>query len=199
MATDTIPSAPPPTRENANEGFIEQQIARTQRHVKGNDLLTAAVQWGALFLGALIAFVLLDHWVLAFSTTGRWLVWGALGVGSLRYFQTQIWPLLTRNINQVYAAKVIEDSQPQLHNSLLNYLLLRRSPQGAPLVVVDALRQRAAYDLAHVPHEQLFDYSPLIRMGYIICTLTVLLAISLPLRVCWCLGVASRDLHAWSW
>ena len=60
-------------------------------------------------------------------------------LGALTYFTVKVFPLLTRKINPVYAAKVVEESQPSIKNSLINYILLRRSKNKVSRSVVNAI------------------------------------------------------------
>ena len=177
MATGTLPEPPrvsPPTAETAPERFIDQQLRRTQRQVQIVDLGAALVVWLAGVLASLLVLALCDHWLMPIGTVGRWLALSALVCGSAYFFVTQLGPLVWRRINSAYAAKVIEDAEPSLKNSLLNFLLLRGQPNGVPEVVVDQLRQRAAADLSHTPVDHAVDRTPLIRLGYMLCGIVLL-------------------------
>jgi hypothetical protein len=180
MATDTLPpplpTPPPGLPESAvANNYIEQQLDRTRQQVKLHDLAVAAVIWLCGLAAALLVLTLCDHWFLPLANWARWLAWGVLLSASAGYFALRMWPLLVGRINQVYAAKVIEDSQPNLNNSLLNYLLLKRPQEKVPSFVVDALSKRAAVDLSRLPAEHVIDATPLIRLGLVLSGLLLCL------------------------
>jgi hypothetical protein len=163
--------------ETPPDVYIDRQLRRTQWQVRMLDIGAALVIWLVAVLASLLVFALIDHWVVALGTVGRWLALLALVGGSLYYFATQVGPLVWRRINSAYAAKVIEDAEPSLKNSLLNFLLLRKNPSGVSDLVVDALRQRAAADLSHAPIDHVVDRTPLIRLGYVLCGVMVVFAL----------------------
>lgn len=178
MATETLPKPPRVAQRptSASDGVIDRQLRRTQFQVRVVDIFVSLVVWMVAVLASLLLLALCDHWIVSIGTIGRWLALLALVAGSGYYFAVQLGPLLWRRINSAYAAKVIEDAEPSLKNSLLNFLLLRGNPAGVPEVVVDALRERAASDLTHTQIDQPVDRTPLIRLGYILCGVMVVFA-----------------------
>lgn len=178
MATELLSPPRPPRKspEREPDQFIDRQLRRTQLQVRLVDLVASLVVWLVAVLAGLLLVALCDHWVVTLGTFGRWLALVALVGGSGYYFAVQLGPLVLRRINSAYAAKVIEDAEPSLKNSLLNFLLLRGNPAGVPEVVVDALRERAASDLTRAPVDQAVDRAPLIRLGYVLCGVMVVFA-----------------------
>lgn len=125
-------------------------------------------------IGFLLVLTLIDHWVIALSWWGRWLALVALLAGAGCYVALQIVPLMLRPINPVYAAKAIEEAEPSLKNSLINFLLFRQDRQAVHQVVYSALEQRAATDLSHVPIENAVDRSKVIYIGYVLAGMLAL-------------------------
>ena len=159
-----------------SDRIIDQQLARTRRRVKLVDL-------GAILMGLVgaviiyaLALVLLDHWVVDLGTAGRSLALGILVVGTGYYCVRLVLPLLLRPINPSYAARAIEQSDPSLKNSLINFLMFRRDPTPTGRLVYRALQQRAALDLRQVNIDLAVDQSRLIRMGYVVVALMILFA-----------------------
>ena len=74
-------------------------------------------------------------------------------------------------VNPIYAADCIERSQPTLKNSLINFLLLRRSRAPMAKVVYEAIEQRAATDLSQVEVGSSVDRTRLIRIFYVLMAL----------------------------
>ena len=77
-------------------------------------------------------------------------------------------PLLIRHVNPTYAARLIEQSQPSLKNSLISFLFLRPDRQGARGVVYRAMQERAAADISGVQVDAAVDRSRLIHVGYVL-------------------------------
>ena len=156
--------------------FIEAQLLRTRRRVKLVDLGTV----GMGFLGGMLAFLLvcvvIDHWVMDLGWGGRVgaliLLGIALGYGAAG----RLVPLIRRGVNPVYAAKAIEQSEPSLKNSLINFLMFRRDASTTSRLVHQALRQRAALDLQQVNLDLAVDQTRMIRLGYAVVALMVLFA-----------------------
>jgi hypothetical protein len=118
--------------------------------------------------------VIVDAWVVEL---GFWARIGALVVlvgGSLVYFAMVMLPLAWRRINPAFAARTIEQSEPSLKNSLINFLSFRARREGLHAVVYHALQQRAAADLSHTPVESAIDYSRLLRIGYVLAGLLLI-------------------------
>jgi hypothetical protein len=156
--------------------IIDQQLARTRRRVKFVDLsVTLMVLVGGVILYAL-AIVLVDHWVLELSTLGRITALVLLLVGAGFYCVRAVFPLVLRHINPSFAARAIEQSNPSLKNSLINFLMFRREPTPTGRLVYRALQQRAALDLRNVNVDLAVDKSRLIHVGYLVSALMILFA-----------------------
>ncbi|HVC93301.1 MAG TPA: hypothetical protein VND64_06395, partial [Pirellulales bacterium] len=140
MAAGTsLPS--PPLSESPREGqvvaydrYLESQLLRTRRHVKSVDLAGATMLLLAGSLVYLLLVALVDQWLVSggLGFGGRLIALLIFGAGTLAFTALWVGPLVLRRINPVYAAFTIERSQPSLKNSLVNFLLLRSSPQGLP-------------------------------------------------------------------
>jgi len=155
--------------------YVNQQLEKTRRGVKSNDLLAGLL---TVFVGALafmLTVALWDAWVAELSTTGRWLALIMLILGCLSYSTRYLLPLMIRRINPDYAAKMIEDAKPSFKNSLLNYVSLRRTDATISPAVLDAVSRQAASDLSTVPADATVDRSKLIRIGFALIGLMILI------------------------
>lgn len=181
MASGTANSPPRPTHRDSeprlhSDLFIEQQLARTRLRIKLVDLAMASmVLVGAVILYVLL-WVLVDHWVVALTGWGRFFAWSLLLLGIAYYGAAWIVPLLRRRINPSYAARAIEESDPSLKNSLINFLTFRRDRSAAGRLMFRALQQQAAFDLRRVNLDLAVDRTRLIHVGYVVVGLMVLLA-----------------------
>ena len=115
MATVTQPTPPPAPRTESRDGYqryIEEQLERTSSQVKLNDLFGASMLLIAGILSFFLAVAIIDHWVYGLGAFGRWLALAVLVAGSGFYFIRVILPLIVGRINPVYAARMIERSEP---------------------------------------------------------------------------------------
>ena len=160
-----------------HDQIIEQQLARTKRRVKWVDLGSLAMGLVGGIIVYLMIVVLIDHWVTGLSGLGRFVALLVLLLGAAYYVAAFLVPPFLRRINPAYAARAIEQSDPSLKNSLINFLMFRRDATPTNRLVYQALRQRAATDLRDVNIDLAVDRTKLIRVGYVVVALMVLFAI----------------------
>ena len=159
-----------------SERYIQDQLRRTQRQLKLVDLVSSTLLLLAGVVSGLLLVIIVDHWIYPLPIWGRWLAFLGLLGGIGVYLARVIWPLWTGRINPVYAARSIEQSDPTLKNSLVNFLLFRDDRAGLRAAIYSALERRAATDLSHVEIETAVDYSRVIRLGYLLAGILALAA-----------------------
>jgi hypothetical protein len=156
--------------------YIEAQLNRTRRDVKLVDLSGSLMVLSAAVFGILLILAVVDHWILALSVWARWAMLSGIAVAVAWYFVRAVLPLLISQVNPIYAARTIEQSEPSLKNSLVNYLMFRDDRAGLRAGIYEALKQQAASDLTHVPVESAVDRTRLIRVGYVLAAILALFA-----------------------
>jgi len=152
------------------ETLIDQRLRVTRRHVKSVDVTVGLMVLAIGSLAYLMAVALADHWLakggLGFAARltllAAWLAAAGL------YFARVVLPSLWHRVNPVFAARTIEQSQPTLKNSLINFLLLRTSREQVAPAIYQALEHRAAADLTQVPVDAVVDRSRIVRLGYVL-------------------------------
>ena len=145
--------------------YIDLQLAKVRTYVRLSDLAVAVTT--GVTLVALLVFlaILIDHWIVDLGRFGRFSVLAsAIGILTFVFF-ARVLPLLAKRLNPAYVAKVIENSEPSLKNSLLNFVLFRSQTKPVRKVVLDAVERQAAADLAHVDIDATIDHTPIIRIG----------------------------------
>ena len=157
--------------------FIDQQLTRIRWRVKWVDLGSLAMGLIGAVTAYLMLMVFIDHWVVALSGWGR--LFGLLGLvlGIAFYAGAYLVPPFLRRINPAYAARAVEQSDPSLKNSLINFLTFRRDATPTNRLVYQALRQQAATDLREVNIDLAVDRTRLIRVGYVVVALMVCFAL----------------------
>jgi hypothetical protein len=181
MPTGTLPPPPPAEKQSAVERQqpvdavtidrgISEQLKRARFHVWVADLVGILALWLAITLTTFILASACEHWIAPFGVLGRTVFLSGL-VGSAVYFiGWKLAPLLLRRINNVFAARVIEQHDPTLKNSVVNFLYIKDeivgSNGGMHEVVVENLRRRAAADLTRVQVDSAIDRTTMFRYAY---------------------------------
>jgi hypothetical protein len=157
----------------AYDQYVDQQLAKVMSYVRLSDLATGLLGIATFLVGTFLLLALVDHWLFDLGRLGRLLGFVAIGLGVLAGLLRLIVPLITRRVNPAYAAYVIEEGEPRLKNSLLNYIFLRRDPRGLREIVYSAVEQQAATKLSHVDVEAVIDHTPVVRTGIALAGLVV--------------------------
>ena len=159
-----------------SDRYLAQRLEAASADYKG-----AALQ--AFLLGAAVAGcvwlacgILAEHWFVP-GGLPRWARWMWLGLGLIGLVAAAVrWllPLMRYRVNLVYAAREIEREHPELHNDIVNTVLVRARPDGAAAVVVKSLKRRAAKSLAGVPGDGVIDRKLAVRLA---CSLALMVGL----------------------
>ncbi|HAN97513.1 MAG TPA: hypothetical protein DCQ98_08835, partial [Planctomycetaceae bacterium] len=147
------------------EGFIDRQLSRAAAQVRLFDLVGGLLVWSTSVLAILLALAVVDAWILPLGPTARWLALIGLVGGSFAYLVLRVGPPLVRRINPMFAAKMVEESRPELKNGLMNLLTLRQSPDLVRKRVLGELATRTAGELSSIPVDSAIDRGHVIRIG----------------------------------
>lgn len=112
---------------------------------------------------------MIDHWLLPLPVLGRWLFW-IIGVGGTAGWMVwYLFPVILQRINPVYAARRIEQSNPQFKDGLVSWLELEQLPDnGVPRGIMAGLARHAAKYLHDQDPSSTVDSSALIRVAGIL-------------------------------
>ena len=156
--------------------YVNGQLDRTRRQVKSTELITHLLVVTIFVVGILQLMALVDAWVWSFNSLARWMCFIFLVVSAVGYLCLMVGPLLLRKIHPDYAAKMIEEIQPNFKNSLLNYVSLRKQPKTTHAAVMDAVTKQAAIDLQTVPEDATVDRSSIVQIGFYLLGLIAFVA-----------------------
>src|SRR5262249_41758777 len=98
-----------------------------------------------------------------------------VGVGGTLAWRV-LFPLL-RRVHPLYAARVIEQSDPNLKSNLVNFVDVRQSNMASAPVGLKAMEKRAAVELSHIDVEEAVDRRPLLRIAYALLAVVVVSAL----------------------
>jgi len=177
MSTDapsSMSTAKAAATRSVGTDSIRRKINRTRRSVKLAELVAGLLLFAAGSLLFLLTLAVVDHWIIGLSFTARLMAFLVYLVAAAGFLWIYVAPLLFHSINPMYAARMIEQGQPTLKNSLLNFLFLSQNHQGTHKAVLDAVENQAATDISALSLEHLVDYSKAIRFGYILAALAIL-------------------------
>ncbi|MEX0794737.1 MAG: hypothetical protein WD045_16485 [Pirellulaceae bacterium] len=175
MATDvssSASSARPTTMADLDVG-IRRTINQTRRRVKLAELATGLLIFASASISLLLVLTLVDHWVIGLGFTARLAALLMFLAGGGWFLYRYVAPLLFHSINPMYAARVIEQGQPELKNSLMNFMFLSREEKQVHKAVLQAVRTQAETGLANIPIDHIVDYSKAIRLGYVLAFLAI--------------------------
>ncbi|MBI1247486.1 hypothetical protein GC197_06515 [bacterium] len=160
--------------KSQTQDFVRRKINRTRRSVKLAELAAGLLLFSAGSLLFLLALVIVDHWIVGLSFSVRLISFLLYIAAAGAFMWIYVAPLLFHSINPLYAARMIEQGQPSLKNSLLNFLFLSQNQQGTRKAVLDAVEHQAANDISSLSLEHLVDYTKAIRVGYVLAALAVI-------------------------
>ena len=155
--------------------YVDYQLQRTREQIRWTDLLTALTGIAVAVLAYTLVFVLLDHWVIegGFSVTARIAMLTLLVAGTTVWLARKVLVPATRRVNSLFAARTIEQSAPDLKDSLLNLIDLKRSGRPLPEGIGASLEKRAAVGLSQIDMEQTVDRRLLMRLALALLALVV--------------------------
>lgn len=173
MSTHTTQPAP----ASQYDHYIDDQLEKTRVRIKTVDLFTGLFTMAAWTLGVLLVFALIDSWIWPLGTVGRCIGLILLLGGFIFIGVSYVLPLFLKKINPRYAARMIEQSKPRFKNSLINYLWTKAGGSTGNASIANAMSRAAAEDLSQVSASESVDQSHLIRSGFIVVGLTIIMVL----------------------
>jgi hypothetical protein len=155
--------------EGANsDAYLAGRLAAASADYKGVALTTFILGATLGAIGWLACGVLVEHWLVVggLPRPVRWAWLGAGLVGLAAAALRWLLPLVRYRVNLVYAARQIEREHPELHNDLVNTVLVRARPAGSAPLVVTSLKRRTARQLADVAADTTIDRTMALRLAY---------------------------------
>src|SRR6516225_3993961 len=179
MATTTESPRPDAQHYVDYEEYVDFQLEKTRSSIKLTDIFTTLTALAVAVIGYLLVFVVLDQWVIdgGFGYAARV---GLLGVLAAVVLGTLTWRVLLpviRRVHPLYAARVIERSDPNLKSNLVNFVDVREANAQSAPVVLKAMQKRAAVELSHIDVEEAVDRKPLLRIAYALLAVVVVCAL----------------------
>ena len=161
------------------EEYVDYQLEKTRSIVKRTDILTTLTTLAVALIAYLFAFVVFDQWIIAggFGYASRVVLLSlvlAVVTGTLVW--RVLFPLM-RRVHPLYAARVIEKSDPQLKSNLVNFVDVKLSNAASAPAVLKSMQKRAAVELSHIDVEEAVDHRPLLRVAYALLAVVIVAAL----------------------
>jgi hypothetical protein len=160
------------------EEYVDYQLEKTRSIVKRTDILTTVTTLAMAVIAYLFAFVVFDQWIIpgGFGYAARVVLLGlVLALVTATLVWRVLFPLL-RQVHPLYAARVIERSDPQLKSNLVNFVDVKLSNAESAPVVLKSMQKRAAVELSHIDVEEAVDHRPLLRVAYALLAVVIIAA-----------------------
>lgn len=150
--------------------YVGLKLEKTRSTIRTTDLLTTLAGLAAMFLGYLLVFVILDQWAVSdgFSPLWRWILLSTLMISTIAWLILKVGIPSLQSVNRLFAAKEIEDAEPDLKGSLLNLVDLKTAGRPINPTILKALERQTALRLQKVNIDQAIDHRPLIRTAYLL-------------------------------
>jgi hypothetical protein len=159
--------------DSKSERYLARRLAAAGNDFKGVALITFLLAAAVGTLAWFGAGAAVEHWCVP-GGLPRWARWAWLAtwlVTLAAAVARWIVPLVRYRVNMVYAARVIEREHPELHNDIVNAVLVKAHPDESAPLVVRSLERRAAKSLAAVPAEGVIDRGPAVRLAAVLAVL----------------------------
>jgi hypothetical protein len=159
--------------ESKSERYLAKRLAAAGAEYKGVALTTFLLAAGVGGMLWLACGVVAEHWLVP-GGLPAWLRWAWLAAGAVLLAAAVIrWvlPLIRYRVNLVYAARMLEQEHPDLHNDVVNAVLAQAHADETTPLVVKSLRRRAARQLSGRSGDGLVDRGPALKLAYALAAL----------------------------
>jgi hypothetical protein len=179
MATTTEAPRPDAQQYVDYEEYVDFQLGKTRSSIKLTDIFTTLTALAVAVIGYLLVFVVLDQWVIegGFGYAARVSLLTVLAAVVLGTLTWRVFLPVIRRVHPLYAARVIERSDPNLKSNLVNFVDVREANAQSAPVVLKAMQKRAAVELSHIDVEEAVDRRPLLRIAYALLAVVVVCAL----------------------
>jgi hypothetical protein len=172
------PLAVPPWTTEAKDGsksdqYLARRFASASADFKSMALATFLLAFAVAAVLWLLVGVLVEHWLVpgGLPDPVRW-AWFVVGLAAAVWACGKwLLPLVRYRVNLVFAARELERGHPDLHNDLVNAVLVKEHSGDAAEAVVKSLRRRAARRLSSVGEEGIVDRTPAVRLAWALTAL----------------------------
>ncbi len=157
--------------------YLDKRLAEAGANYKSVAFATFLLTTMVVGVGWLLFGVVLDHWWIAGGmpvwVRWSWLLTGGLGIGIVAW--KWLVPILRYQVNVLYAARSIEQEFPELHNDLVNAILVNPGEANPHKdLITGSLDKRAARQMTTIPTDAVIDQQHLVSLAAVLACLVFL-------------------------
>ena len=154
--------------------YLDKRLAEASSNYKSVAFATFLLTTMVAGFCWLLFGVVLDHWWIAGGMPvwirWTWLLTGTLGVGAIAW--KWLVPILRYQVNVLYAARSIEQEFPELHNDLVNAILVNPGETDPHKdLITRSLDKRAARQMTTIPTDTVIDQQHLVSLAVVLACL----------------------------
>lgn len=155
-----------------SDDLINEQLEKTKSEIRWVDFFGTLAALATVALSFALIGAVLDHWIFRYGLTvsGRITLAGIFAALLILLFLCRLYPICRYKLNPLYAADILEKSQNNGKNPIINWFLLKKTcaPKSISLTdasVLNGITAEALRHLEEMPQETVVDHSPIIRWG----------------------------------
>ena len=163
-----------------SERYVAARLATAGADYKGVAITIFVLAVLLFTLVWLVVGVFAEHWLVpgGLPRWARWIWFATTFIVLAGAIIRWVIPLIRYRVNLVYAARVIEQEHPDLHNDLVNAVLVKNNEEGSSQRMVRSLKRRAAKQLSSVPSgDVVVDRQSVLRLVYVIAAFIMVLSL----------------------
>ena len=154
--------------------YLDKRLAEAGSNYKSVAFATFLLTTMVAGFCWLLFGMVLDHWWIAGGMPvwirWTWLLIGTLGVGAIAW--KWLVPILRYQVNVLYAARSIEQEFPELHNDLVNAILVNPGETDPHKdLITRSLDKRAARQMTTIPTDTVIDQQHLVSLAVVLACL----------------------------
>ena len=160
-------AAGPAEQATKSDRYLARRLAEASADFKSVAFTTFLLGVSVAAAVWLVCGVVLEHWLVP-GGLPVWARWTWLGTGLAALLAAVVrWlvPLLRYRVNLVYAARALESEHPELHNDLVNTVLVKARGDEAAGAILRSLERRTARSLARLPNDGAVDRTLAVRLA----------------------------------
>ncbi|MFN7720030.1 MAG: hypothetical protein ACK5PD_01350, partial [Pirellulaceae bacterium] len=163
-----VPSPNPGSQSQLLGDSLQDYLRRASAAIQATEFSQRVLRGAIAGLLTLMVLILIDHWVWPLPIAARLVAFLLLSTGFLWWLLRRVLPLAFRRIHPEYAARQIEQSMPELKNSLINWLQLSKDGTPPPKGILATVARYAAGRLRGHEAQSVVDASTPIKLAAIL-------------------------------
>lgn len=156
--------------------LLNRQLGQAQGRIKAVDVGAGLMILAVGAIAYVLSVIMIDQF-LALSTGWRIVLLVGFALATFGYLAYAVIIPAMRRVNILYAARAVEQADPSIKNSLINWLLLRAKAEEIPESLFRAIESRAARDISKVNLNDAIQSKRLLHATYVLAGVVVIFCV----------------------